>query len=143
MTGRIRKLVVLAVVLIGIISTQSEVMAQDTGPPALRTLAFYTVGGAAGGALLGIAYWALDPLAPSADLRASSLQGMGIGVFGGFAFGVLMLNQQAKLLYRQELPSNEFQGNNADYYNQKFLYSLGPAKKSPPDITLFNYQLKF
>jgi hypothetical protein len=143
MTGRIRKLLVLAVVLIGIISTQSEVMAQDSGPPALRTLAFYTVGGAAGGALLGIAYWALDPLAPSADLRASSLQGMGIGVFGGFAFGVLMLNQQAKLLYRQELPTDEFQGNNAEYYNRKFLYSLGPAKKKPADITLFNYQLKF
>ena len=143
MTGRIKKLVVLVVVLIGIISTQSEVMAQDSGPPALRSLAFYTVAGAAGGVLLGIAYWALDPLAPSADLRASSLQGMGIGTFGGFAFGILMLNQQVKLLYRPETPTDEFQGNNAEYYKQKYFYSLGPPKRKAADITLFNYQLKF
>ena len=143
MAGRIKKMVVLVVVLTGIISTQNRAVAQDTGPPALRSLAFYTIAGAAGGALLGVAYWALDPLAPSADLRASSLQGMGIGVFGGFAFGLLILNQQAKLLYPREMPADEFQGNNAEYYNQKYLYSLGPAKKKAADIPLFNYQFKF
>jgi len=143
MTDKYKKLAVIALILFGLIWTQKEAVAQDTGPPALRSLAFYTVGGGAAGVLLGLAYWALDPLAPSADLRASTLQGMGIGVFGGFAFGVLMLNQQAMAPYQEEIPDNEFQGNNSAYYNQKFQYSLGPPKKRQPNITLFNYQVKF
>ena len=143
MASRIRKLAVIVVVLIGIISTQNEAIAQDTGPPALRSIAFNTLMGAGGGAVLGIAYWALDPLAPTADLRTTTLQGMGVGIFGGFVWGLLILNQQATLMYRNEVPTNEFQGNNAEYYNQKYLYSLRPPKKSRDGIPLFNYQFNF
>ena len=143
MKPKIKKLTLLFIVLIGLFSTQKAAIAQDTGAPALRSIAFYSVGGAAAGAILGVAYWALDPLAPGADLRAASLQGMGVGVFGGFAFGLMMLNQQAIFPYREEFPTNEFLGNNTAYYNQKYQFSMGPPRKRVPHITLFNYQLRF
>lgn len=86
--------------------------AQDSGKPALQTLAFYTVGGSLAGVFFGLAYWALDPLAPSADLRGSTLQGMGAGSFIGFIFGIMQLNRQAVLPYEEPyLPTDGFQGN--------------------------------
>jgi hypothetical protein len=84
-------------------------LAQDKGPPALRQLAFYTVGGSAGGALLGVAIWMLDPLAPEADIRLNALSGVGIGAVLGFVFGIMQLNRQAVLPYQEPaVPDNEF-----------------------------------
>jgi hypothetical protein len=87
--------------LIGLaLPTQHPVLAQDTGPPALRQLAFYTIGGSAGGAALGVVIWMLDPLAPEADVRLNALSGVGVGAVLGFVFGIMQLNRQVVLPYR-------------------------------------------
>lgn len=103
----------------------SPVMAQDKGVPIMRTVTFYTLGGAGAGAALGAAYYMLDPLNPEADIRNDMLVGMGIGSFAGFIFSFVQLNKQVVLPNSGPMPDNEF--------NQPY---LGALPKTPQ-----NYQL--
>lgn len=91
-----------------LLNGQQNAFAQDTGPPALQKVAFFTVGGAAGGVIFGVALWMLDPLAPSADIRLNALTGMGGGCILGFVFGLMQLNRQAVLPYQQPQPGEGF-----------------------------------
>lgn len=86
--------------------------AQDEGPPALRTVALFGMGGGAGGAALGVMYWLLDPLSPSSDFTHNSLTGFAFGAFAGVIFGVMQLQQQAVLPYESPTapPPGEFDG---------------------------------
>ncbi|MDT8447017.1 MAG: hypothetical protein RRB13_09040 [bacterium] len=74
--------------------------AQDEGPPALRTVALMSLGGGAGGAVLGVMVWLLDPLNPSADFTHSTLTGFAVGTIAGAVFGGMMLQSQAVLPYQ-------------------------------------------
>ena len=75
MKKRFKYFCIISLILLGSLLPGPQIYAQDSGKPAVRSLAFYTLGGGAGGAAIGVAYWMLDPLAPSADLRGSILQG--------------------------------------------------------------------
>ncbi len=94
--------------------------------------------------IIGFAYWMLDPLAPGSDLKASLLQGYGVGVFLGFVFGVLQLNRQAVLPYEEEV-SDEFEGEvfNSLDQNRDFLFADSEIKKVPPSMQLINYEFRF
>ncbi|PCI30514.1 MAG: hypothetical protein COB67_01655 [SAR324 cluster bacterium] len=84
--------------------------AQDEGPPAMKTVALFSVGGAGAGAGFGVALWLLDPFADNADIRASVLSGVGVGALVGAIFGVVQL--QGKMIvpgYRAPV-EDEFQG---------------------------------
>ena len=119
--------------------------AQDTGKPAIRSIAYFTLGGGVLGAGLGVAYWMLDPLAPNADLRGSVLQGYGVGVFVGFIFGVMQLNKQAVFPYTEPVPPSEFEGNTQNFPREgnSYLYADQQRKPRSPQIPLLNFQYKF
>lgn len=145
MKTTLRNIFIICVLISSLLTFGQKVHAQDTGTPAVRSLAFYTLGGGAGGVALGIAYWMLDPLAPGADLRGTVLQGYGVGVFLGFIFGVSQLNKQAVFPYIEPEPFNEFEGGalNQNIQPAPFVYSEGPPKKRSFEIPLFQLQYKF
>lgn len=140
-----RNILIICVLISGLLAFEQKAHAQDTGAPAVRSLAFYTLGGGAGGVALGIAYWMLDPLAPGADLRGTILQGYGVGVFLGFIFGVTQLNKQAVFPYIEPTPIDEFEGGvlRLDPQPLPFVYSEGPPRKRSLEIPLFQMQYKF
>ncbi len=109
----------------GVIFSSNPVFAQDKGTPVMRTVTFFTLGGAGAGATLGLAYYMLDPLNPDADIRNDMLVGMGIGTFAGLIFGFVQLNKQAVMPNSSPMPDNEF--------NQPYLGALPPISQ--------NYQL--
>jgi len=106
--------------------TSNPVFAQDKGTPVMRTVTFYTLGGAGVGTALGMAYYMLDPLNPEADIRNDMLVGMGIGSFAGVIFAVLQLNKQAVVPNSSPMPDNEF--------NQPYMGAL-------PATPMRDYQL--
>ncbi|MBT3226227.1 MAG: hypothetical protein HN580_18000 [Deltaproteobacteria bacterium] len=129
-----------------LLASQQKAFAQDEGPPALQKLAFFTLGGAAGGIVFGVALWMLDPLAPSADIRLNALSGMGGGSIIGFIFGMMQLNQQATFPYRQPTYSDEFEeGLNLPPLMSPELRELRYAqyKPRPQGIPLFQVNYRF
>ena len=100
--------------------------AQDKGTPVMRTVTFYTIGGAGAGAALGMAYYMLDPLNPDADIRNDMLVGMGIGSFAVLIFSFVQLNKQVVVPNSSPLPDNEF--------NQPYIGAL-------PATPMRDYQL--
>lgn len=145
MTKQFRVLSIIILSCLTFVFFCNSAIAQDTGKPAMQTIAYYTIGGGVLGAGLGIAYWMLDPLAPSADLRQSVLQGYGIGVFFGVIFGALQLNKQAVFPYSEpELPS-EFEGGaqNLPFDGNSFRYSQIDEKPKAPEVPILNFQYRF
>lgn len=130
-----------------LLSAQQAVYAQDTGPPALRQLAFYTVGGSAGGALLGVAIWMLDPLAPEADIRLNALSGMGVGSVLGFIFGIMQLNRQAVFPYEEPaIPGDDIGGlfpgaQPSDPLSIRF--SRDRRDSNRPEVPILNFHIRF
>lgn len=145
MKTKLRHFLIICVLISGLLAFEQDVQAQDTGAPAVRSLAFYTVGGGAGGIALGIAYWMLDPLAPGADLRGTILQGYGVGVFLGFIFGVTQLNKQAVFPYVEPDMIDEFEGGALRLNHQPvpYVFAEGPPRKRSFEIPLFQMQYKF
>ena len=135
----------IVIILLGFFMTGNEVFAQDKGKPVVRSIAFYTIGGGVLGACVGVAYWMLDPLAPSADLRGSVMQGYGGGVFLGFIFGVLQLNKQAVFPYSDPEFPNEFNGNvqNMPFEGNSYHIVDRRTKSRSPQLPLFQFQYKF
>lgn len=141
----VRAVFVLMVGLVLLVS-QQRAFAQDEGPPALQHLAFFTLGGAAGGVLLGVAIWMLDPLAPSADVRLNALSGMGGGSIVGFIFGLMQLNQQAVFPFQNQPVPNEFQQgrNSPSLMNPEFKEVRFAGKKDRPrKVPLFQLNYRF
>lgn len=133
------------VICLTMILVGNSAIAQDTGKPAIRSVAYYTIGGGVLGSVLGIAYWMLDPLAPSADLRGSVMQGYGVGVFFGFIFGVMQLNKQAVFPYTEPTVPSEFDGNTQIFPSPGNSYRLAGIESKPhaPEIPLFSFQYRF
>jgi hypothetical protein len=145
MNKNFRNITIIAISCLFVFILGNPANAQDTGKPAVRSVAYYTIGGGVLGAGVGIAYWLLDPLAPSADLRGSSLQGYGVGAFLGFIFGIIQLNKQAVFPYSEpEIPS-EFEGGaqNLPLEGNSYHYAQSPLRPRAPQIQLVNYQYKF
>ncbi len=136
---------IIAICCLFVFMLGSPANAQDKGTPATRSIAFYTIGGGVLGAGVGIAYWMLDPLAPSADLRVSVLQGYGVGVFLGFIFGVIQLNKQAVFPYTEPDIPSEFEGGaqNLPFEGNSYHYAQNPMKPRAPQVELFHYQYRF
>lgn len=109
--------------------------AQDKGDPALRTVAAFTIGGGAGGAVLGAAYWLMDPLNPNADLKETALVGFGIGAIAGFIFGINQLYKQAVIPGYQTQPPDEIIQGMRDRQNDPTMFgyekSFQPKIKTP------------
>ncbi len=145
MMKKVKYICTLSLIILGILMSGQKAFAQDAGKPAVRSIAFYTLGGGAGGAVIGIAYWMLDPLAPSADLRGSVLQGYGVGVFLGFIFGITQLNKQAVFPYSEPEMLDEFDGNvqNNTIKKDPFVYAETAPKRRSLEIPLFQFQYKF
>ncbi len=124
---------------------QQPLFAQDTGDPVLRTIAFYTALGSAGGAAIGAIIFGLDPLNPEADFRDNILSGLGVGCFAGLAFGVYMLNQQVLLPYEEPPPISEFEGNASrmKFQRNPFGYTEHSFKNKKPSIQIFSFQYRF
>ena len=135
-------------------------MAQDKGEPAMKSVTYYTFGGAAAGAVVGAMYYLIDPLGPSADFRGSTLTGMGIGAIAGMILGIMQLNKQAVMPgYRIE-DENEFLEGKNDMHDPTalpgdqfaFLYNpsynelennrplLNEGKKA---MSIINFQFQF
>ncbi len=121
-----------------ILATQNETMAQDTGDAALRSLAIYTLAGGGGGVVLGFARWFLDPLDPDIDFGQTLLQGFGVGVFVGFAFGVMQLNKQAVFPYEEPMIEDEFKGNAFYLPPSPNQYRFDYGKANPPLVSTGN-----
>lgn len=128
----------------------SQAMAQDEGQPAMRTVAFFSLGGGAAGAFLGIALWLLDPLNPNADLTNNALQGFAVGAIGGSIMGVLQLQRQMVLPYRNDFSPaepSEFQGDARRYKldpMKEIMTAQFPAvRNTNRSIPLMNLQFKF
>ncbi len=136
---------IIALISLFIFIQSTSTYAQDTGKAATRSVAYYTIGGGVLGAGIGIAYWMLDPLAPSADLRGSIAQGYGVGVFLGFIFGVIQLNKQAVFPYSEPPLPSEFEGGvqNLPLQGSSYHFAENPTKPIKPQIPLLNYQYKF
>jgi len=83
------------IIFLFIFITQNNLLAQDTGEPAMKTVAIFSVGGGGAGAALGFAIWLLDPLNPDSDVMNMVMTGMGVGTIGGAVFGVMQLQKQA------------------------------------------------
>lgn len=103
-------ILVFVLVLLPVLPEKAK--AQDTGTAALQEVAIFTIGGAVGGAFLGVAVWLVDPYAPGANLRRATLVGLGIGTFIGVLFGGFQLTRQAVLPNQQQMapPQNLYQG---------------------------------
>lgn len=133
------------ILIVSVIHTQNNLYAQDEGEPALKKLAIFSVGGAAGGAVLGVAFWMLDPLAPDNDIRINAINGMGLGVIAGFVFGVMQLNKQALLPYTE--PDFMMQEDEFSYVPNYRIYEYGMTdlgrKRKNQRISLFQFQLRF
>lgn len=135
---------VLFIALLQLIVGQGELFAQDEGTPAVRRVAFTTVGGGAAGAAFGAALWLADPLSESADLKNSSLTGMGIGSLAGLVYGIMLL-QRTMILpggYEEEAPKeNDFEGARrfSPTPSPSDLIATEPQKKGVP-ILEFNYR---
>lgn len=146
MRNRVLRLGIILIAGLMLLAGQQRALAQDEGPPALRQLAFFTVGGAAAGVLFGVAVWMLDPLAPSADVRLNALSGMGGGSIIGFAFGVMQLNRQATYPYQDEPIPTEFEQGR---YLKPLLdpelkrYQMATEKIRPRGIPLFQFNHRF
>lgn len=133
-------LILTATFLIFLTNTQAA-LAQDEGTPAMQSVTYFTMGGGAAGAGLGIAYWLLDPLNPSADLTNSALQGFAVGSLLGMIMGIMQLQRQMVLPYQPQEPMmDEFDGN-AMLLQKQML--LGDLTKGPPGLPMFQYQLRF
>lgn len=140
------QLLVGTIIVAALVTNSQQAIAQDSGKPAVRSLAFYTLGGGVLGIGVGIAYWMLDPLAPSADLRGSVAQGYGGGVFVGFIFGITQLNKQAVFPYRDPVMVDEFDdiSTNLRPKPDPFDYSfLDPPKRKPLEIPIFEMEYTF
>lgn len=102
-----KHLILLSLIIsFGLIGGQG--MAQDNGEPAMKTVTYYTYGGAAAGAVIGAMYFLVDPLGPTADFRGSVLTGAGVGTIAGLILGILQLNRQAVMPGYQIEDENEF-----------------------------------
>jgi len=146
MGNRIIRLSLFILVGLMLIAGQQKALAQDEGPPALQQLAFFTVGGAAGGVVFGIAVWMLDPLAPSADIRLNMLSGMGGGSLIGFVFGILQLNKQATFPYREQpVPVDPEDGAySPPLLNPELLeYQLAAEGSRNRGVPLFGFNYRF
>lgn len=146
MINRVFRLGFVLVLGLMLLSSQQKVFAQDEGSPALQQLAFFTIGGAAGGVLFGVAIWMLDPLAPSADIRLNALSGMGGGSIVGFIFGVMQLNRQATFPYREDPIPSEFEEGKylPPQMNPDLLaYQLASERRKPTGVPLFQWNYKF
>jgi hypothetical protein len=145
MSIKFKHLVIILFVLLGFFMAGGKVFAQDTGKPVVRSVAFYTIGGGVLGAVVGVAYWMLDPLAPGADLRGSVMQGYGGGVFLGFVCGVLQLNKQAVFPYQGPGIPSEFDGNTQIMPFEGNSYHIVERrdKLRSPQVPIFNFQYKF
>ncbi len=146
MGNRVIRLSFILIVGLMLLANQQKAFAQDEGSPALQQLAFFTVGGAAGGVLFGVALWMLDPLAPSADIRLNALSGMGGGAIIGFVFGVMQMNKQATFPYQEQPIPSEFEEGR---YMPPLLnpelrkYQLASEKIRPQGIPLFQVNYRF
>ncbi len=146
MKTKVMRFGVIVLTIFHIMSIQNQAFAQDTGDPALKTVAFFTLGGGAGGAVLGLAVWMLDPLAPNADLRLSAASSMGVGFLVGFIFGIMQLNKQAVFPYSEPDMGNEFQGsiNTYPFIGEKNRYYSDNKKRSTStEIPLLHLRFKF
>lgn len=145
MNKKIKLLFVTLASILGFSIPGQNCFAQDTGKPALRSVALYTVGGGVLGSGIGVAYWLLDPLAPNADLRGGVMQGFGAGVFLGMIFGFVQLNKQAVVPYKDSTPTNEFQGSLQNVPNEGNSFHIAERreKSSSPRISIINYQFRF
>jgi len=146
MKAKVTRFGIIVLTIFHIMSIQNKAMAQDTGPPALRTVAYFSLGGGAGGAVLGLAVWMLDPLSPDADLRMSAASGMGVGFIVGFILGIMQLNKQAVFPYSEPIMENEFQGsiNTYPFIGEKNrYYSDNRKRSSSPEIPLLQLKFKF
>lgn len=103
-----KKLFILLSLCISFSLIGSQLMAQDKGEPAMKTVTYYTYGGAAAGAVVGAMYFLIDPLGPSADFRRSALSGAGVGALAGLILGIMQLNRQAVMPGFRIENENEF-----------------------------------
>ncbi len=143
---RVLRFGIVVLTVFHIISIQNLVFAQDTGAPALKTVAYFSLGGGAGGAVLGLAVWMLDPLSPDADLRLSAASGMGAGFIVGAILGVMQLNKQAVFPYSEPAMDNEFQGSIDTYPfigEKNRYYSENKKRSTSSDIPLLHLKFKF
>lgn len=105
-----RKRVIFLSLLLSLSLVGHSLMAQDKGEPAMKTVTYFTYGGAGVGAIAGAMYFLIDPLGPSADFRGNVLTGAGVGAIAGMILGFMQLNRQAIMPgYRIE-DENEFFG---------------------------------
>ena len=87
-------LVILALLLL---ASQGKSFAQQQEPLAMRVLVDWTVAGSFGGVAVGIGVWLTDPGRPGNKLSEQIAGGAAWGAVAGAVYGVVMLNQTAKL----------------------------------------------
>ncbi|OGG97697.1 MAG: hypothetical protein A2508_09910 [Candidatus Lambdaproteobacteria bacterium RIFOXYD12_FULL_49_8] len=132
------------VLILSVFVAAQPARAQDEGEPALKTMALFSVGGAAGGAALGVAVWMLDPLNPNSDFTNSMFTGLAVGTFAGLIFGGMQLQKQAVFPYYEDYPapSNEFD-DSSPFGPQGYLYRPGDKKNKNPRMPLAHFRFKF
>ncbi len=123
----------------------------------MRSVTFFVLGGGAGGAALGVAYYLLDPLNPDADLKGNILTGMAIGALSGVVFSFVQLNKQ--VIVPNSPPDveldEEFQGSLIDRPLERFpgvdppsnpfplSVQFGPKRNRSPVIPLLGMIYRF
>ncbi|OGH00055.1 MAG: hypothetical protein A2600_00080 [Candidatus Lambdaproteobacteria bacterium RIFOXYD1_FULL_56_27] len=141
-----KKSVTLALVLsvLWVWTAPRPALAQDEGEPALKTLAVFSLGGAAAGAALGVMVWLLDPIGPSSDFTNSTFTGMALGTFAGAIFGGLQLQRQAVFPYEQAPRPNEFDGAMPLGINEHRSPALPTLRaEKAPKLPLVGFHLQF
>lgn len=114
------KYIILSLIFIFVLFLQKPLFAQDEGQPVMKTLTYYSVGGAAAGSILGILYFLTDPMAPSrnGDPKPEVYSGFGIGSVAGVIFGITQLNKQAIRPGMEIDEFNEFEGNVQNHFRE-------------------------
>ena len=113
----------------------------------MKTVAYFSLGGAAAGAVVGMAVYMLDPLSPSANFKGSALTGMGIGAIGGMIFSIYQLNRQATMPFDDS--DNEFLGDDLGYHykphdeEERDILQNAQLEYDSPRYTLFDFKYRF
>jgi len=142
------KYIVLCLILTFVFFLQKPLFAQDEGQPVMKTLTYYSVGGAAAGSILGILYFLTDPMAPSrnGDPKPEVYSGFGIGSLVGVIFGITQLNKQAIRPGMEIDELNEFDGNVQNHFREikkDEFHANSSIPRSNMKVTLLSLQYKF
>jgi len=142
------KFIVVFLLFLFILALQKPLFAQDEGEPVMKSLTYYSIGGAAAGSVLGLLYFLTDPMAPSrnGDPKPEIYSGFGIGSVAGVIFGVTQLSKQAVRPGREVDEFDEFDGNVQKHIRETReddLYAIHSQSRSKMRLTIFSLQYKF